>query len=123
NICSNQGLMVTAATVHMALLGRDGLRRVAAASHANTAQLSVQAAGVHSVKRLFNSPHFHEVVLHLPKPSAEVLAKMQEQGVLGGFDLQPHYPQLGNAILVCATETKTSDDIEKYVAALRHALN
>jgi glycine dehydrogenase subunit 1 len=123
NICSNQGLMVTAATIHMALLGVDGLRRVAAASHANTAALAVQAGGVHGVKRLFSAPHFHEVVLHLPKSSAAVLARMAEQGVLGGYDLQPHYPHLGNAILLCATETKTADDLQQYVAALRHALN
>jgi glycine dehydrogenase subunit 1 len=123
NICSNQGLMVTAATIHMALLGVDGLRRVAAASHANTAALAVQASGVHGVKRLFNAPHFHEVVLHLPRPAHEVLAKMQERGVLGGFDLSAYYPRLGHAILVCATETKTAEDIQSYVSALRHALN
>lgn len=122
NICSNQGLVVTAATIHMALLGVDGLRRVAAASHANTAALAVQAGGVHGVKRLFSAPHFHEVVLHLPRSSGEVLARMAEQGVLGGFDLQPHYPQLGNAILACATETKTAEDLQRYVDALRHAL-
>jgi glycine dehydrogenase subunit 1 len=123
NICSNQGLMVTAATIHMALLGVDGLRRVAAASHANTAALAVQAGGVHGVKRLFSAPHFHEVVLHLPKSSSEVLARMAEQGVLGGYDLQPYYPHLGNAILACATETKTAEDLQRYVAALRHALS
>jgi glycine dehydrogenase subunit 1 len=123
NICSNQGLMVTAATIHMALLGADGLRRVAAASHANTQALAVQVSGVHGVKRLFSAPHFHEVVLHLSKPSAKVLACMAEQGVSGGFDLQPHYPELGNAILVCATETKTPEDLQRYVAALRHALS
>ncbi len=123
NICSNQGLMVTAATIHMALLGADGLRRVAAASHANTQALAVQACGVHGVKRLFSAPHFHEVVLHLPKSSAHVLSSMAEQGISGGYDLQPHYPQLGNAILVCATETKANEDLQRYVAALRHALN
>lgn len=123
NICSNQGLMVTAATIHMALLGVDGLRRVAAASHTNTLALAIQASGIHGVKRLFSAHHFHEVVLHLPKSSAAVLASMAEQGVLGGFDLQPHYPHLGNAILVCATETKTDEDLQHYVAALRRALH
>jgi len=122
NICSNQGLMVTAATIHMSLLGVDGLRRVAAASHTNTQILAVLASGVHGVKRLFSAPHFHEVVLHLPKSSTAVLASMAEQGVLGGLDLQPHYPQLGNAILVCVTETKTNEDLQRYVAALCHAL-
>ena len=122
NICSNQGLMVTAAAIHMALLGADGLRRVAAASHANMQALAALAGGVQGVKRLFSAPHFHEVVLRLPKSSAAVLAGMAGQGVSGGFDLQPHYPQLGNAILVCATETKTDEDLQRYVAALRHAL-
>src|SRR3989338_4803725 len=67
NICSNQGLIVTAATIHMALLGADGLRRAAAASHGNTQSLAALACGVPGVKRLFSAPHFHEVVLRLPK--------------------------------------------------------
>jgi glycine dehydrogenase subunit 1 len=123
NICSNQGLMVTAATIHMALLGVDGLRRVATASHANTQALAKLASAVSGVKLSFSAANFHEVVLQLPKPSVAVLASMGEQGVLGGFDLQPHYPQLGNAILVCATETKTNEDLQRYVDALRHALS
>lgn len=123
NICSNQGLMVAAATIHMALLGSNGLRRIAATSHANTQALAVQAGGVPGVKRLFSAPHFHEVVLHLPASSARVLDSMAGQGISGGFDLQPHYPQLGNAILVCATETKTGEDLQRFVAALRHALH
>ncbi|MDZ4201094.1 MAG: aminomethyl-transferring glycine dehydrogenase subunit GcvPA [Gallionella sp.] len=123
NICSNQGLMVTAATVYMALTGADGLRRVAAAAHHNTAALTVQVSGVHGVKRAFHGAHFHEVVLQLPKPVPAVLEKMQTCGVLGGYDLSSHYPQLGNTLLVCATETKTTDDLQRYVDALRHALN
>ena len=122
NICSNQGLMVTAATIHMALLGVDGLRRVAAASHANTQALATLASGVPGVKRLFSAPHFHEIVLQLSRSSADVLASMAKQGVLGGYDLQPHFPQLGNSILVCATETKIPEDLQRYVAALRSAL-
>ena len=123
NICSNQGLMVTAATIHMALLGVDGLRRVAATSHANTHALALQASDVPGVQPLFSAPHFHEVVLRLPEASAKVLARMAGQGISGGFDLQAHYPQLGNALLVCATETKTGEDLQRFVAALRHALN
>jgi glycine dehydrogenase subunit 1 len=123
NICSNQGLMVTAATIHMALLGLDGLRRVAAASHANTAALTVQAAGIHGVTLAFHGPHFHEVVLQLSRPAESVLEKMKAQGVLGGYNLSGQYPQLGSAILVCATETKTHDDLQCYVDTLRAALN
>ncbi|MDR2195581.1 MAG: glycine dehydrogenase, partial [Gallionellaceae bacterium] len=122
NICSNQGLMVTAATIHMALMGVDGLRRTAVASNANTAALAAQIEAVSGVKRLFNgSAHFHEIVLQVDKSAAEVLAAMRAQGVLGGYDLSEHYPQLDNAILVCATETKTEEDLGRYVAALQSA--
>lgn len=121
NICSNQGLMVAAATIHMALLGADGLRRAAAASHANTAALAAQIQGATNVRRLFGA-HFHEIVLQLSKPVAAVLDAMREQGVLGGYDLSARYPQLGHAMLVCATETKTADDLQRYVNALQRAL-
>ncbi len=123
NICSNQGLMVTAATIHMALLGVDGLRRTAAAAHANTQALAAQACEIPGVTRLFNSPNFHEVALSLPVPAAKVLDGMARQGIAGGFDLQADYPALGNAILVCATETKSTEDIQRYVTALRHLLH
>ena len=75
------------------------------------------------MKRLFSAPHFHEVALQLPKPAAGVLAKMQSQGVLGGYDLSLYYPQLGNAILVCATETKTAADLQRYIDTLQLSLN
>ncbi len=123
NICSNQGLMVTAATIYMALLGGDGLRRVAAASHENAAALVVQASGIPGVKLAFHGPHFHEVVLRLEKPVAGVLKSMQAQGILGGYDLSEHYPHLGHALLVCATETKTGEDLQRYTEALRRALH
>jgi glycine dehydrogenase subunit 1 len=123
NICSNQGLMVTAAAIHMALLGAEGMRRVAAASHANTAALVEQAGRVPGVKRLFSAPYFHEVVLQLNQPVSEVLARMRQRGVLGGYDLSPYYPQLGNALLVCVTETKEERDLVRYGEVLQDALH
>jgi glycine dehydrogenase subunit 1 len=122
NICTNQGLMVTAATIYMALTGPEGLRRIAAQSHANTLDLVEQLGKTGGVKRTFSGPAFHETVLTLPKPTAEVLAKLKQKGILGGFDLHAHYPELGNALLVCATETKTAADLQNYASALKHAL-
>lgn len=122
NICTNQGLMVTAATIYMSLTGPEGLRRIAAQSHANTLDLVEQLEKAGGVKRTFSGPTFHETVLTLPKPTAEVLAKLKQKGILGGFDLHAHYPELGNALLVCATETKTAADLQNYANALKQAL-
>jgi glycine dehydrogenase subunit 1 len=53
---------------------------------------------------------------------APVLEKLATRGILGGLDLGEHYPELGPALLVCATETKTSADIERYANALAECL-
>ncbi|MGB1580774.1 MAG: aminomethyl-transferring glycine dehydrogenase subunit GcvPA [Nevskiales bacterium] len=123
NICTNQGLLVTAATIHMALLGPEGLQRVAAASHANTRALIEAATAIEGVEVLFSAANFHEVVLRLPKNAAAVLQHMAEYDVLGGYNLAEQYPDLGDAILVCVTETKTQDDITAFVETLREALS
>jgi glycine dehydrogenase subunit 1 len=52
-----------------------------------------------------------------------VLARLADEGILGGYDISGHYPELGNALLVCATETRTNDDFLRYADALRRALN
>ncbi|GAC1628317.1 MAG: aminomethyl-transferring glycine dehydrogenase subunit GcvPA [Nevskia sp.] len=122
NICTNQGLLVTAATIHMSLLGPEGLSRVATHSMANTQALLEALTAVPGVERLFSAERFHEAVIRLPRAVEPVLAALAKQGVLGGFDLSRHYPELGDALLVCATETKTAADIARYADALRAAL-
>ncbi|MCF6338309.1 MAG: aminomethyl-transferring glycine dehydrogenase subunit GcvPA [Gammaproteobacteria bacterium] len=122
NICTNQGLLTTAATIYLSLMGPEGLHQTAEHSHANTHTLAEKLCMIDGVERLFNRPCFHETVLRLPKPVSEVLNALDAQGVLGGFDLSQTYPELGNAILVCATETKTDDDLAQYATALRSVL-
>jgi glycine dehydrogenase subunit 1 len=122
NICTNQGLMVTAATIHMAILGAQGLAEVAAACHANTRRLQALASALPGVAAAFEPPFFHETVLLLPQPADQVLRRLRERGILGGFDLRADYPELGDALLVCATETKTEADLQRYAQALGEAL-
>ena len=118
NICTNQGLMVTGATIYMSLLGHEGLTRVANRSQQSTAQLGAMLTSIRGVKPLFDGPHFHEIAIRLDRPVAPVLRALASKEILGGFDLTADYPELGNALLVCATETKTADDLEHYRAAL-----
>jgi glycine dehydrogenase subunit 1 len=118
NICTNQGLLVTAATIYMSLMGPVGLERTAAASHARTQELVAALTAVKGVRRAFAGPSFHEAVLLFDRPVAPILSCLANQGILGGLDLAELYPELGYALLVCATETKTQSDIESYVKAL-----
>jgi glycine dehydrogenase subunit 1 len=122
NICTNQGLMVTAATIYMSLLGPAGLRGVALASHARAGALAAAAAAVPGVEQAFAAPSFHERVLRLPAPPGPVLTAMAAQGIGGGVPLGPWYPELADCVLVCATETKTDADIDRYADVLAAAL-
>lgn len=122
NICTNQGLVVTAATIHMALLGPQGLERVAAASHANTRALVERLSALDGVEAVFRGPYFHEAVLRLEQPVDQVLERLNERGLFGGHALTRDYPELGEALLVCATETKTDADLEHYARSLDEVL-
>jgi len=123
NICTNQGLMVTAATIYMALVGPEGLRRIATQSHANTLTLVEKLEGLAGIKKAFSGPVFHEAVISLPAPTEGVLDRLKTERILGGLNLRDFYPELGNAMLVCATETKTSGDLENYAERLKKAIN
>lgn len=120
NICTNQGLAMTAATIYLSLLGAEGLERVALASHQNIQSLTADLPA--GATRAFAAPVFHEQVIRLNQPAEAVLAKMAEQGVLAGVDLTADYPELGSAIVVCTTETKNAADLARYRAALSAAL-
>jgi glycine dehydrogenase subunit 1 len=122
NICTNQGLLVTAATIYMSLLGAEGLARVASECHRATRELVATLTRVKGVKLGFDRPRFHEAVLLLDRPVAPVLAELARRGIVGGFDLSTDYPELGHALLVCATETRTAADIKAYADALAETL-
>ncbi len=123
NICTNQGLVVTASTIHMSLLGPEGLKQAAISCHQNTQLMVEKLSAIDGVDVVFDQPRFHEVVLRLNKSSAEVINTLADQNILAGYDLSSDYPQLKNCILVCATELRIAEDIELFSAALAAALS
>jgi glycine dehydrogenase subunit 1 len=122
NICTNQGLLVTAATIYLSLLGPRGLAQVAAVSMQRTQQLVDALTRVQGVRLAFDKPRFHEAVLLLDRPVRGVLEALARRGIVGGYDISTRYPSLGHALLVCATETRTVGDIETYATALAETL-
>jgi glycine dehydrogenase subunit 1 len=122
NICTNQGLLMTAATIYMTLVGPAGLARVAESCMARTAELVSTLGQIKGVRVAFAGSRFHEAVVLLDRPAAAVLRQLEAQGILGGVDLASDYPELGPALLVCATETKTTADLQRFVDSLRRAL-
>ncbi|HEX7060346.1 MAG TPA: aminomethyl-transferring glycine dehydrogenase subunit GcvPA [Woeseiaceae bacterium] len=122
NICTNQGLMVTAATIYLSLLGAGGLAAVASASAARTRELADLLTAIKGVRRRFDGAHFHEITLELDRPVAPVLAHLAASGIVGGLDLSGVFPDLGHALLVCATEARSEADLRRYARAMTEAM-
>ncbi len=123
NICTNQGLMVTAATIHMAIMGDQGLRSVARACHGRAMELRERLAAIDGVEFPFSAPIFHEQVVRFPgRDPAPVLDALWRDGMLGGRSLGDDYPALGDALLVCTTERRQADEIAHYARVVAGAL-
>src|SRR5262249_30520385 len=84
NICTNQGLLVTAGTIYMAILGADGLHAVASRCHANTKALTDALTKIPGVSVAFDGPFFHERVVKLPVDATKVAQQLADQRILIG---------------------------------------
>ena len=118
NICTNQGLLVTAAAIYMTLVGPRGLQTVAKACHRNTHKLVDRLTQLPKVNRRFAVPYFHECVLDFGRPTVALQATLLGQGILAGYPLTDLIEQGENMMLICATETRTDEDIERYYQVL-----
>lgn len=114
NICTNQGLSVTAATIFLSLLGAKGLHEIALASHTKANDLFLRLLDYGEVERVFTGTIFHEFVVRLKSPVEKLINQMVQRGILAGYSLKEDYPELGNCLLICVTETKTSKEIDYY---------
>lgn len=122
NICTNQGLMVTASTIYMSLMGPQGLRQVALQCHEKTRELASMLTEIQGLSLCFKAPYFHELVVKLPCSAETVLADLAKHRLQGGFDLSLAYPELKDCLLVCVTETKTTEELAHFVKRLSKAL-
>ena len=123
NICTNQGLLVTAGTIYLALQGSEGLGRIARACRRNTALLTDLLTEIPGVSVHHAGPWFHERALKLPVPAATVIEALLAEGVLAGLDLGRFYPGMEDVILVCATEKRTEPEMVRYRDLLLEVLN
>jgi len=123
NICTNQALCALRATIFMETLGKQGLREMAWQNAQKAAYAADRLSAVPGVKKKFTGPVFNEFVLELPRPWAAVDAGLRAKGIVGGYGLEADYPGIGNAALVCVTELRTKDEIDRLVRALQEVVS
>jgi glycine dehydrogenase subunit 1 len=121
NICTNQALNALAACVYLSALGKTGLRKVAELCYHKAHYAASEIDKLPGFHVDMGHEFFNEFVVHCPRPVAEINARLLEKGIIGGLDLAPYYPHLGNAMLVAVTEMNTRAQIDALTKALGQA--
>ncbi len=122
NICTNQALCALAATVHLTLLGKEGLREMAAQNLSKARFTLGELEKIPGVRRAFGAPFFNEFTVELPRSVKIVNAHLLREKIIGPFVLGTSYPELTKHALVCVTETTPRAEIERFASALRRTL-
>jgi glycine dehydrogenase subunit 1 len=123
NICTNSGLCQLAWTIHMTLLGEEGLRRLATLNHEKAIELADALGKVKGVEVL-TKRFFNEIAIRVPGNAQNVVDALTANGVIGGVAMSRLDPKAGmdDVIITCATEMNTEADIAAYAKALQGAL-
>jgi glycine dehydrogenase subunit 1 len=117
NICTNQALIATMATIYMTVYGREGLKELATQNLAKAAYAAGEFAK--KGKLLFQgAPRFNEFVVVTKEDPHKINDRLLEKRTIGGLTLSKFYPELGNASLWCCTELNTKEQIDAAVEAV-----
>lgn len=122
NICTNQALCALAATVHLTLLGKQGIQEMAEQNLAKAQFTVAELEKIPGVKRSFPAPFFNEFSVEFPRSVKIVNAELLKSKIVGPYVLGTAYPELSKHALVCVTETKSRAEIENFVTAVKAAL-
>ncbi len=112
NICTNQALIALMATVFMTVYGKEGLRELAEQNLAKAHYLAGK------VPRRFSGPFFNEfVAVTNGKTPDQVNKALLGKKIIGGLALKRFYPELDNAVLLCATEMSRREKLDEVAEA------
>lgn len=122
NICTNEALYALAATIHLCLLGKEGLREMALQNLAKARFAQAELEKIPGVKRVFSGAVFNEFVLEFPRSVKLINAALLRDKIIGPLALGTHFPELTKRGLVCVTEVTPRAEIERLAAAIKRIL-
>lgn len=116
NICTNQGLAATMATIYMSMLGKEGMAAVAQACQAKAHYLAQGLERIGGVTLPFRAPFFHEFVLRTPLPAREFLRLCAQEKILAGIALGDLCQGADERdVLIAVTELRTREEMNRYL--------
>jgi glycine dehydrogenase subunit 1 len=105
--------------MHMSLLGPEGLQHLAVRNMAASTKLKRQLSNLESLHLPYSDQsHFNEFVVELPSTTSACLAYLEEDGIIGGFDISQWYPEKTNQMLLSVTDQTSQRDIDRLIQSL-----
>ena len=120
NICTNHGLIALAFAIRTAMLGRTGFRQVGQLCLEKAEYLKSEIKKLPGYALPLSAPTFNEFVIERANGSAdELLARLEQRGILGGVSLGRFDAARSRQLLVAVTERHSRADLDRLLAALR----
>ncbi|MEA3350317.1 MAG: aminomethyl-transferring glycine dehydrogenase subunit GcvPA [Chloroflexota bacterium] len=118
NICTNQGLVLLAATIYMSLLGKNGLRQVAELNYHKAHYAAEKITAIPGFELVYDTPFFNEFTVRCPRPAAEINKHLLADDIIVGYDLGQIDGSMNDQILIAVTEMNSRPEIEYFAQAL-----
>lgn len=118
NICSDQTLLAIGAAIYMATIGKEGIREIGVQCIQKAHYAFNELTHSGKYKPLFNKPFFKEFAIKSDTCLCEINEKLLENRILGGYNLEQDYPQYKNSTLLCVTEKRSKEEIDKLVKVM-----
>ena len=119
NICTNEALYALVVTIHLCLLGKEGLRELAAQNLAKARFAQEAMKAIPGVTLPFSGKIFNEFVVEFPRPMKHINERLLAEKIIGPLALDRYYPEQNNRGLLCVTEVTPRAEIERLAAAIR----
>lgn len=119
NICTNEALCATMATIYCSLMGKTGIKQVALLSAERAQNAAAQIADLENFELYSGAPFVREFAVKTPVPAREIVTTMADKGMLPGIDAGQWYPGLEDCLIIALTEKRTGAEIDRLVTGLK----
>ncbi len=118
NICTNQGLMMLAATVYLETMGKQGIKETSEQCYHKSHYLAQKISEIPGFSLFNDKPFFNEFTIKTKIPASVIIDKAVESGFFAGIDIAK-YTNFENGLTVAVTEKRTRQEMDQFVEFLK----
>ena len=118
NICTNQALAALATLLGVLWYGPKGIKELAKTNYQRSTYLKQRLTEVPGITSFSDAPHLNEFVIKVDQHLEQLMNRCMLENIIPGLDLGRYYPEFSNHLLICATETKSKEQLDRFVEVM-----